>query len=48
MERYALMFGFNNFVALLIQTIMTIIVVDSKGLGLNIETQVSQIIHITA
>ncbi|KAJ6669350.1 hypothetical protein lerEdw1_008159 [Lerista edwardsae] len=39
MERYALMFGFNNFVALLIQTIMTIIVVDSKGLGLNIETQ---------
>ncbi|XP_066478082.1 thiamine transporter 2 [Tiliqua scincoides] len=39
MERYALMFGFNNFVALLIQTIMTIIVVDSKGLGLHIETQ---------
>ncbi|XP_044288927.1 thiamine transporter 2 [Varanus komodoensis] len=39
MERYALMFGFNNFVALLIQTIVTFIVVDSKGLGLNIGTQ---------
>ncbi|XP_042315364.1 thiamine transporter 2 [Sceloporus undulatus] len=39
MERYALMFGFNNFVALLIQTIVTVIVVDSKGLGLDIETQ---------
>ncbi|XP_007420505.1 thiamine transporter 2 isoform X2 [Python bivittatus] len=39
MERYALMFGFNNFVALLIQTILTVIVVDSKGLGLDIETQ---------
>lgn len=41
MERYALMFGFNNFVALLIQTILTVIVVDSKGLGLDIGTQVS-------
>ncbi|XP_070610187.1 thiamine transporter 2 [Erythrolamprus reginae] len=39
MERYALMFGFNNFVALLIQTILTVIVVDSKGLGLDIGTQ---------
>ncbi|KAH0624031.1 hypothetical protein JD844_007322 [Phrynosoma platyrhinos] len=39
MERYALMFGFNNFIALLIQTIVTVIVVDSKGLGLDIETQ---------
>ncbi|XP_061492841.1 thiamine transporter 2 isoform X2 [Rhineura floridana] len=39
MERYALLFGFNNFIALLIQTIVTITVVDSKGLGLDIETQ---------
>ncbi|XP_053160792.1 thiamine transporter 2 isoform X2 [Hemicordylus capensis] len=39
MERYALMFGFNNFVALLIQTIVTVTVVDSKGLGLGIKTQ---------
>nr|XP_009930468.1 PREDICTED: thiamine transporter 2-like [Opisthocomus hoazin] len=39
MERYALMFGFNNFVALVIQTILTVVVVDSKGLGLDISTQ---------
>ncbi|KAM6062927.1 thiamine transporter 2-like [Chlamydotis macqueenii] len=38
-ERYALMFGFNNFVALVIQTIITVVVVDSKGLGLDISTQ---------
>ncbi|XP_027756676.1 thiamine transporter 2 [Empidonax traillii] len=39
MERYALMFGFNNFIALLIQTVLTIVVVDSRGLGLDIVTQ---------
>ncbi|KFO86159.1 Thiamine transporter 2, partial [Buceros rhinoceros silvestris] len=39
MERYALMFGFNNFVALLIQTVLTVVVVDSGGLGLDISTQ---------
>ncbi|XP_058668186.1 thiamine transporter 2-like [Ammospiza caudacuta] len=39
MERYALMFGFNNFVALVIQTILTVVVVDSGGLGLDISTQ---------
>ncbi|NXP31706.1 S19A3 protein, partial [Leiothrix lutea] len=39
MERYALMFGFNNFVALVIQTILTVVVVDSRGLGLGISTQ---------
>ncbi|XP_009079236.1 PREDICTED: thiamine transporter 2-like, partial [Acanthisitta chloris] len=39
MERYALMFGFNNFIALAIQTILTIVVVDSRGLGLDISTQ---------
>ncbi|NWV94077.1 S19A3 protein, partial [Machaerirhynchus nigripectus] len=39
MERYALVFGFNNFVALVIQTILTIVVVDSRGLGLDISTQ---------
>ncbi|NXV77923.1 S19A3 protein, partial [Atlantisia rogersi] len=39
MERYALMFGFNNFVALVIQTVLTVIVVDSRGLGLDINTQ---------
>ncbi|XP_032302506.1 thiamine transporter 2-like isoform X3 [Coturnix japonica] len=39
MERYALMFGFNNFIALVIQTIVTVVVVDSNGLGLGISTQ---------
>ncbi|NXK36568.1 S19A3 protein, partial [Piprites chloris] len=39
MERYALMFGFNNFIALVIQTILTVVVVDSRGLGLDIVTQ---------
>ncbi|NWQ74026.1 S19A3 protein, partial [Columbina picui] len=39
MERYALMFGFNNFVALVIQTIVTVVVVDSRGLGLDVSTQ---------
>ncbi|CAJ0966309.1 unnamed protein product [Ranitomeya imitator] len=40
MERYALMFGMNTFVALALQTIITIIVVDGRGLGLDIITQV--------
>ncbi|XP_033920130.1 thiamine transporter 2-like isoform X2 [Melopsittacus undulatus] len=39
MERYALMFGFNNFIALVIQTILTFVVVDPKGLGLTISSQ---------
>jgi len=37
------MFGFNNFIALVIQTILTVVVVDSKGLGLDIVTQVSAV-----
>ncbi|XP_007502206.1 thiamine transporter 2-like [Monodelphis domestica] len=39
MERYALVFGVNTFMALVIQTIITFIVVDSKGLSLPVETQ---------
>uniref|UniRef100_UPI00398EB147 solute carrier family 19 member 3b n=1 Tax=Pristiophorus japonicus TaxID=55135 RepID=UPI00398EB147 len=39
LERYALMFGINNCMALILQTILTIIVVDSRGLGLDIVTQ---------
>ncbi|XP_020373895.1 thiamine transporter 2-like [Rhincodon typus] len=38
-ERYALLFGVNTFVALLLQTILTVIVVDSRGLGLDVITQ---------
>ncbi|XP_042342297.1 thiamine transporter 1 [Plectropomus leopardus] len=39
MERYALVFGANNFGALALQTILTSIVVDSRGLGLSIIPQ---------
>ncbi|XP_029028261.1 thiamine transporter 1 isoform X2 [Betta splendens] len=39
MERYALVFGANNFVALALQTIITSVVVDSRGLGLAIIPQ---------
>uniref|UniRef100_A0A8C0XN97 Thiamine transporter 2 n=1 Tax=Castor canadensis TaxID=51338 RepID=A0A8C0XN97_CASCN len=38
-ERYALVFGMNTFIALVIQTIMTVIVVDQRGLNLPISTQ---------
>ncbi|XP_028320025.1 thiamine transporter 2 [Gouania willdenowi] len=39
LERYALVFGTNNFGALALQTIITSIVVDSGGLGLPIIPQ---------
>ncbi|XP_067450577.1 thiamine transporter 1 [Thunnus thynnus] len=39
MERYALVFGANNFGALTLQTIITSVVVDSGGLGLAIIPQ---------
>lgn len=44
MERYALIFGANNFSALVLQTILTSVVVDSRGLGLGIIPQVSRLI----
>lgn len=40
MQRYALVFGVNTFGALLLQTLLTLVVVDSAGLGLDIHTQV--------
>ncbi|XP_029379009.1 thiamine transporter 1 isoform X2 [Echeneis naucrates] len=39
MQRYALVFGVNTFMALLLQTLITVVVVDSAGLGLDIKTQ---------
>ncbi|KAF7656499.1 hypothetical protein LDENG_00040080 [Lucifuga dentata] len=39
MECYALTFGINTFVALSLQTIMTVIVVDEAALGLDVVTQ---------
>nr|XP_045223748.1 thiamine transporter 2 isoform X4 [Macaca fascicularis] len=38
-ERYALVFGINTFIALVIQTIITVIVVDQRGLNLPISIQ---------
>lgn len=38
-ERYALVFGINTFIALVIQTIITVIVVDRRGLELPVSTQ---------
>lgn len=40
MERYALVFGANNFGALVLQTIITSVVVDGRGLALSIIPQV--------
>lgn len=40
MERYALVFGVNTFIALALQTLLTLIVVDASGLGLEITPQV--------
>ncbi|XP_056414163.1 thiamine transporter 1 isoform X2 [Hyla sarda] len=39
MECYALVFGVNTFTALLLQTLITVIVVDSSVLGLDLFTQ---------
>ncbi|KAL6116309.1 slc19a3 [Pungitius sinensis] len=39
MERYALVFGANNFGAVALQTVITSVVVDSGGLGLSIIPQ---------
>lgn len=39
MERYALVFGVNTFIALALQALLTLIVVDARGLGLCIITQ---------
>ncbi|XP_022356159.1 thiamine transporter 2-like [Enhydra lutris kenyoni] len=38
-ERYALVFGINTFIALVIQTVMTVTVVDNQGLGLPVSIQ---------
>ncbi|KAI5281451.1 thiamine transporter 2 isoform X1 [Manis pentadactyla] len=38
-ERYALVFGINTFIALVIQTIITVIVVDPRGLNLPVSIQ---------
>ena len=49
MQRYALVFGVNAFVALLLQSVLTLVVVDTAGLGLDVFSQVgtSQSGHLT-
>ncbi|XP_059184079.1 thiamine transporter 1 [Centropristis striata] len=39
MQRYALVFGVNTFIALALQSVLTVVVVDSAGLGLDVFTQ---------
>ncbi|VDO30156.1 unnamed protein product [Haemonchus placei] len=39
-ETYGLVFGWNTFVAVVLQTALTLIVVDSHGLNLDIRTQI--------
>ncbi|XP_032361813.1 thiamine transporter 1 [Etheostoma spectabile] len=39
MHRYALVFGVNTFMSLLLQSLLTLVVVDSAGLGLDVFTQ---------
>ncbi|XP_019723700.1 thiamine transporter 1 [Hippocampus comes] len=39
MQRYALVFGVNTFVALLLQSLLTLVVVDAAGLGLGVFSQ---------
>ena len=40
-ESYGLVFGVNTFLALLFQTILTLIVADQAGLALDPKTQVN-------
>lgn len=48
MKRYALVFGVNTLTALLLQTVLTVIVVDSNVLALDILQQVVIIICLIA
>ena len=39
-KSYALIFGFNTFLALILQTILTLAVADEHGLALSVKKQV--------
>uniref|UniRef100_A0A914GW68 Reduced folate carrier n=1 Tax=Globodera rostochiensis TaxID=31243 RepID=A0A914GW68_GLORO len=47
-ESYGLVFGVNSFVALLMQSVLTIVVTDERGLGLRVRPQynIYAIIHV--
>ncbi|EFO12334.1 hypothetical protein LOAG_16198, partial [Loa loa] len=40
-ESYGLIFGLNSFVALILQALLTVIVVDKRGFGMTVRSQVS-------
>ncbi|VBB35197.1 unnamed protein product, partial [Acanthocheilonema viteae] len=40
-ESYGLIFGLNSFVALILQALLTMIVVDKRGFGMTVRSQVS-------
>uniref|UniRef100_A0A0R3RNY8 7TM_GPCR_Srx domain-containing protein n=1 Tax=Elaeophora elaphi TaxID=1147741 RepID=A0A0R3RNY8_9BILA len=40
-ESYGLIFGLNSFVALILQALLTMIVVDKRGFGMKVRSQVS-------
>ena len=39
-QRYGFVFGCNMFLALLIETVLTAVVVDEAGFGVDVQTQV--------
>lgn len=41
-ESYGLVFGLNSFIALLLQTLLTIIVPDQHGLNMPVREQVTK------
>ena len=45
-ESYAFIFGFNTFIALVMQSILTIVVADQRGLDLGVRTQVGVLIEL--
>lgn len=40
-DSYAFIFGFNTFIALAMQSVLTIVVADERGLDLGVRTQVT-------
>ena len=44
-ESYALIFGFNTFIALVFETILTLVVSDKHGLDLDVRTQVRRLVE---
>jgi len=39
-ESYGLVFGVNSFIALCLQSLLTVVITDERGLGLKVRQQV--------